>query len=296
LVKGALLAWVAIMRNTLPGRWLNEILGGSAFRMFVGPSTVSPVGNSRVMKLHDAGTCSGCHAQVGKGERAWWDAEEKKVWCLPCNGERGAVTDLTSSETIPVDQDISSVQSVVDDALSSEPIAEPPRLAALDRGTPGKSSQDEYERLHRKEQERLEQKWGPLAGVAKFLHNDPQWILAYGKGAEGERRVAAHLENALGDHVVCLHDRRVPGTKGNIDHLVVSSSGIWIVDTKHYKGKVEHRAVGGWLKTDLKLFVGRRDRSGKADGLRWQVEAVRRAIGDATIPIHPALCFVAAEW
>lgn len=57
LVRGASLAWAVSMLARLPGRWLNENLGGSAFRMFVGPSTVSQLRNGRVVKLHYAGTC-----------------------------------------------------------------------------------------------------------------------------------------------------------------------------------------------------------------------------------------------
>lgn len=166
----------------------------------------------------------------------------------------------------------------------------------LDRGTAGQSAQAKYERLHRKEQERLERTWGRLSGMAKALHNDPQSITAWRKGAKGERRVAGHLERLIGDRAVFLHDRRVPGTRGNVDLLIVAPSGIWIVDAKHYKGKVKQRNIGGRVNPDLRLFVGGRDRSAVADGMRWQAEAVKTAVGDSAIPIHSALCFVDADW
>jgi hypothetical protein len=41
---------------------------------------------------------------------------------------------------------------------------------------------------------------------------------------------------------VVLHDRRIPGRRSNIDHLVIARSGVWVVDTKRYRGKVERRS------------------------------------------------------
>ena len=59
---------------------------------------------------------------------------------------------------------------------------------------------------------------------------------------------------------------------------------------------VEKRDVGGWFKSDVRLYVGGRDRTKKVTGLGWQVEAVIRALGAEQVPIHPALSFVGAEW
>jgi hypothetical protein len=50
------------------------------------------------------------------------------------------------------------------------------------------------------------------------------------------------------------------------------------------------------LKTEYHLYVGGRDRTKIVDGLGWQVEAVRAALGGADVPVHAALCFIEAEW
>lgn len=55
--------------------------------------------------------------------------------------------------------------------------------------------------------------------------------------------------------VIALHDRRVPGTKGNIDHLAVGPGGVYIVDAKRYEGKVERRDVGSFFRPDARLYV-----------------------------------------
>lgn len=250
-----------------------------------------------MMKLRYTGACIRCGTGVGQGERAWWDAEAKAVWCLPCREASGPVETPPREGTVPVAGNVVGLQSAVDVGLAVEcDDPEPPTAVPLNRGTAGKSAREEYERRHRKHEERLEQKWGRLAGVAKLLADEPQSTRAWARGADGERRIAGHLELVVGDKAVFLHDRRVPGTKGNVDHLAVAASGVWIIDAKNYSGKVEHRDVGGWFKTDLRLYVGGRDRSKAADGLGWQVLAVSKALDDPDIPVHPALCFVEAEW
>ena len=93
-----------------------------------------------------------------------------------------------------------------------------------------------------------------------------------------------------------LHDRKVPGTRGNIDHVVVASSGVWVVDAKNYSGLVQQRDVGGFFKVDLRLYVGGRDRSKVLDGLGWQVKAVIKALGGDSVPVSSAVCFTDAEW
>jgi hypothetical protein len=131
------------------------------------------------------------------------------------------------------------------------------------------------------------------------MSDEPQSTTAWAKGADGERRLAARLNRDLAAHAIVLHDRRVPGSKGNIDHLVIASSGVWVVDAKNYAGKVELRDAGGWSKTDIRLYVGGRDRTKAVDGLSWQVESVRSVmapVGFADAPIHRALCFTDAEW
>ncbi len=160
----------------------------------------------------------------------------------------------------------------------------------------GASARREYERRHQLRERRIEQKWGHLSGVVKFLSDDPQSTRAWATGSEGERRLAACLARAAGDKTMLLHDRKAPRTGGNIDHLAIAPSGVWVVDAKHYKGLVEHRDVGGWLRSDYRLFVGGRDRSQLATGLDWQVAAVRAALDGTAVPITAALCFIDAEW
>ena len=88
-----------------------------------------------------------------------------------------------------------------------------------------------------------------------------------------------------------LHDRRIPNSRANIDHLAVTPTGVWVIDSKKYKGKVEVRRP---LFGDARLLIDRRDRSKLADGLARQVAAVAAAVGPA-VPVRGAFCLVDAE-
>jgi Nuclease-related domain len=61
------------------------------------------------------------------------------------------------------------------------------------------------------------------------------------------------LERLRSEGMAVLHDRRVPGTRANIDHLLISSSGVFVVDAKRYGGRVEQRDRGGFFRTDYRL-------------------------------------------
>jgi hypothetical protein len=153
----------------------------------------------------------------------------------------------------------------------------PAEHAPINGGTPGASARLEFERRHAKRQARIEAKWGTgrLGRIAKRLSDDPQTTNAWAQGAAGEERVAEILHERSGERAVLLHDRHVPRSRANIDHLAIAASGVWVIDAKRYKGKVEKRDVGGFFRTDVRLYVGGRDRTKTIAGLGWQVEAVR---------------------
>lgn len=88
-----------------------------------------------------------------------------------------------------------------------------------------------------------------------------------------------------------LHDRGIPNSRANIDHLAVTHTGVWVIDSKKYKGKVEVRRP---LFGDARLMIDRRDRSKLADGLASQVAAVAAAV-DPGVPVRGAFCLVDAE-
>ncbi len=223
---------------------------------------------ARLIRLRYPGNCATCGTQLAVGTKARWDSEARTTTCVSCHErEPEEASEVDVAETRP-----------------------------LDVGEAGASARREYERRHARREQRIDERWGKLAGVVKFLVDDPQSTRAWAKGSVGEQRLAERLRRDIGDRTVLLNDRRVPGTKGNIDHLAVASSGVWVIDAKNHRGTVEHRDVGGWFKTDHRLYVGGRDKTKLARSLGWQVAAVQGAVAEAQIPISAALCFIEAEW
>lgn len=165
---------------------------------------------------------------------------------------------------------------------------------------PGESAKREYERRALKRSRRLDQKFGRFAGFVKLATNEPQSTRAFLEGSVGELRAARILEEKSGNKVRWLHDRAVRGTRGNIDHIAVSPCGVWVIDTKAWKGLIKLRDVGGLFRTDRRLYVGGRDRSANVEHMGWQVTAVLDAMARTQTPavpvIHPALNIIGAEW
>jgi len=162
----------------------------------------------------------------------------------------------------------------------------------------GASAQHEHDRRKTKREDGIRSRHPHIGGLILALSEDPQSATAWAKGAVGERKLGAGLDGLTEAGVVALHDRLIPGSKANIDHLAVTPSGVWVIDAKRYTGQVSKRDVGGWLKTDVRLYVGRRDCTKLVAGMAKQVTAVRNALGVdwSEVPVHPALCFVDAEW
>ncbi len=110
-------------------------------------------------------------------------------------------------------------------------------------------------------------------------------------GAEGEWTLAAALVKHCPE-VSVLADRRQPGSRANIDLIALAPSGVYVIDCKRYKGKIE---VAAPLFGQPKLRIAGRDRTKLIDGLERQVEHVRAALAEPGPTIHGCLCFVAPE-
>lgn len=193
------------------------------------------------------------------GDVAWWDPDEKTLRCVGC-GERG------------------------DDR---EGPAEAHSVA-------GRSAQREADRRSQRREDRIRTAHPRIGGLLLAAFADPQSTRAWSEGAEGERKVGRQLDTMQADGVIVLHDRRIPGRRSNIDHVVVAPSGVWVVDTKRYRGKVERRDIGGWLHRVDRLYVAGRDRTVLVEQVLGASGVVAKAVDHG--PVRPALCFVDGDW
>ena len=69
----------------------------------------------------------------------------------------------------------------------------------------------------------------------------------------------------------------------------MTSSGVYVIDSKKYKGRARLRVEGGLLRPRAeRWFIGTRD-------CTKVVEGARAMVGD-DVPVHGVLCFVEADW
>lgn len=169
-----------------------------------------------------------------------------------------------------------------------------PSSQEFDAGVAGASARREGERRKANRERRIRERNPRLGGAIVALSGEPTHERAWAYGATGEELVAEKFAKSLTAGVVVLHDRRVRGSRANIDHIAVAPSGIWVIDTKRYKGRV---AVVKPLFGSTKLTIAGRDKSGLVVGLDKQVALVAAAVDDIApeVPVHGALCFVDAE-
>lgn len=150
--------------------------------------------------------------------------------------------------------------------------AEPTPMAD---GVAGASARREHERRRDAREQRIRTNHPKLGGLILALSDDPQSTRAWQGGAIGEEVLAERLKE-LPDSARVLHDRRIPGTRSNIDHIAVTPSGVWVIDAKRYKGQRPSLHVeGGLIRPRVEtLRVGGRDKTKLVDGVRSQVEKV----------------------
>jgi hypothetical protein len=163
-----------------------------------------------------------------------------------------------------------------------------------DRGVAGASARREHERRSARDEQRLRAEWGRLGGLAVALTPERNSTRSWSTGAIGEERVGQLLDRLDPSRVRVLHDRRIPGTRANIDHLVVTRDAVWVIDAKRYKGKPQFVVEGGLFRPRVeRLRVGSRDQTKLVDGVLRHVEIVEAVV---EVPVVGALCFVEADW
>ena len=215
------------------------------------------------LALRRPDSCCVCEIALPAGEVALWDSTERTVTCLSC----------------------------VD---GSTPV--------VDVGVAGASAEAKGRRQRERQLKGREQRkeLHPILGrLVNALEGPPTSGASWLKGASGEQLLGEVLNDMRDAGILSLHDRRMPRTKANIDHLAVAATGVWVIDAKRYRGLVKAVDRGGWFRSDVRLTVAGRDRTKLVDGVLHQASVVRSALAStpfAEVPIYGALCFIDAEW
>jgi len=219
---------------------------------------------ARRLTLRRPDICVVCGRSVEAGELAWWDAAAKTVTCVDCYRE--------------------------------PPPADAQQAAEFDRGHVGASAGREHERRKGSRESRVREAHPRSGGLLLWLQDAPRHEVAFRTGELGEVGVGESLERRTAEGpAVILHDRRMPRGRGNIDHIAIAPTGVFVIDAKAHSGtvRIENPLFGA-----AKLLIAGRDRTRLIDGLDRQVLAVREALdhsGHPDVPIQGVLCFTTAD-
>ncbi len=160
----------------------------------------------------------------------------------------------------------------------------------LDVGTAGASGRREYERRREKREKQMRERHPHIGNLLLRFQEAPEHEKAWVTGAAGEEALAAAMARRCPD-VIVLQDRRMPGSRANIDHLAIAPSGVHVIDAKRYKGRIEVRKP---FFGEPKLFIRGRDKTKLVEGLERQVEAVQLALISVApqVPVQACFCFI----
>lgn len=215
------------------------------------------------MRLRYAGACRVCEVELPAKTEAIYERSTQTVRCV-------------------------SHYTHADDPIKA--------VKPIDAGVPGASARREFERRRARRDARTRAKHPKIGGLILAISDEPQPTKAWDSGAIGEERLGARLNEFASDTLRVLHDRRLPGTRANIDHLAVTPTGVFVIDAKKYKGRPQLKVQGGLLRPRVeKLLVGSRDCTKVVDGVLKQIDVVRGVVGE-DMPVHGVLCFVDADW
>lgn len=110
----------------------------------------------------------------------------------------------------------------------------------------------------------------------------------WAKGIEGEQKTAAFLEPLESRGFIVLFNRLLPTVPGDIDSLVIGPTGVFLVETKNWKRKVDVR--GG------RLLVDEVDRTHVLREVSQRAIAVQVALGEVLTveraTVTPVLCAI----
>jgi hypothetical protein len=104
----------------------------------------------------------------------------------------------------------------------------------------------------------------------------------WARGARGERRTARQLARLTRHGWVVLHDLAIPGSGANADHLAVGPGGIFLVDSKNWRGRLR-------FTPDGTLWHGSYPLTATLATIGWEASAIADALGVPAHSIQPIM-------
>jgi hypothetical protein len=111
-----------------------------------------------------------------------------------------------------------------------------------------------------------------LAWLVRPAPDPERWL----RGAIGEEATARALDRLSPRRWVVRHDLRIPGSRANVDHLLIGRTGVWVVDTKTTRARVQ--AQWGTVRVGSRRL--------DPGPIQWEAQVVTDRLG---VPARPLI-------
>jgi hypothetical protein len=112
--------------------------------------------------------------------------------------------------------------------------------------------------------------------------------IAWRRGAAGERRTARLLGQLERHEWAVLHDLAVPGSRANLDHLVIGPGGIFVIDSKQYRGRLQ-------LDPSGRLWHGRYPLAPSLQAVSFEADQAAQVLPDPGVVVLPIVAVHGAQ-
>jgi hypothetical protein len=112
--------------------------------------------------------------------------------------------------------------------------------------------------------------------------------VAWRRGAAGERRTARLLDPLERQGWAVLHDLAVPGSRANLDHLVIGPGGVFVIDSKQYRGRLQ-------LDPSGQLWRGRYPLAPTLRAVSFEADQAAQVLPDPGVVVLPVVAVHGAQ-
>jgi Nuclease-related domain len=112
--------------------------------------------------------------------------------------------------------------------------------------------------------------------------------VAWRRGSAGERRTARLLGPLERHGWAVLHDLAVPGSAANIDHLAIGPGGVFVIDSKHYRGRLKLDGSG-------RLWHGRYPLAPTLCAVSFEADQAAQVLPDPGVVVVPIVAVHGAK-
>jgi hypothetical protein len=126
-----------------------------------------------------------------------------------------------------------------------------------------------------------------VAGWGLRFRPSPEAV-AWRRGSAGERRTARLLDPLERHGWAVLHDLAVPGSRANIDHLVIGPGGVFVIDSKQYRGRLQLDRFG-------RLWHGRYPLAPTLRAVSFEADRAAQVLTDPDVVVVPIVAVHGAQ-